>query len=477
VNHIQQMAVPVVAGAAEVLGYTRNGQPIYPIAGGDGTATAVADPTTNTAKLVALLQEVRDIAAKAEEAKRELDDNERNQINAKMTEAKGLRKQIDDAAGMADLKDQIKSLGDGIKLLEPRDPIAGTGKPGAKAPTLGGQFVESEQFKAFLKRFPRGEVSDTAKNIQSDPVAFDAGDVLWPGRKATLITGASDTSAGALVFAEDLGLRAQGTFQRPLTLVDLVSRGTTESDTVSYVRVTGFTNAAAPTAEATAATGTSGTKPQSDLALERVEAPVRTIAHWMAATKRSLSDAGQVRTLIDNFLRYGLAEEVEDQIVTGDGTGEDFEGIQAVDGVQSQPYSNDYAGDGLHPLLETTRKARTKVRLVGRAIPTGYAFHPLDWEKIDLVRLAKNPQNEATELGTQRLHGLPVVESEAVPEGTGYVADWRTIVLFDREQAAIQVSDSHSDFFVRNLVAILAELRAALAIYVPEAIVEIDLTA
>jgi hypothetical protein len=39
------------------------------------------------------------------------------------------------------------------------------------------------------------------------------------------------------------------------------------------------------------------------------------------------------------------------------------------------------------------------------------------------------------------------------------------------------VSDSHSDFFIRNMVAILAEMRAAFAVLQPNAFVEIDLTA
>jgi HK97 family phage major capsid protein len=50
-------------------------------------------------------------------------------------------------------------------------------------------------------------------------------------------------------------------------------------------------------------------------------------------------------------------------------------------------------------------------------------------------------------------------------------------VLWDREQAAVQVSDSHADFFVRNLVAILAEMRAAFGVIRPKAFVVIDLTA
>ena len=44
---------------------------------------------------------------------------------------------------------------------------------------------------------------------------------------------------------------------------------------------------------------------------------VKTIAHWIPITKRAAADAAQVRTLVDNFLRYGLNEELEDQMLTG----------------------------------------------------------------------------------------------------------------------------------------------------------------
>src|SRR5699024_5871452 len=73
------------------------------------------------------------------------------------------------------------------------------------------------------------------------------------------------------------------------------------------------------------------------------------------------------------------------------------------------------------------------------------------------------------------LWSLPVIESEAVPAGTGYVGDWSKAVLWDREQASLTVTDSHADFFVRNLVAILAEMRAAFGVLQPSAFVEIAL--
>ncbi len=200
--------------------------------------------------------------------------------------------------------------------------------------------------------------------------------------------------------------------------------------------------------------------------------PVKTIAHWIPITKRALSDAAQVRTLIDAFLRYGLEEELEDQMIQGDGTGENFEGLGNVSGVQAQAWDTN--------VLTTLRKAKTKVRTVGRSMANAYLLNPADLETVDLLQ-----DNEGRfyfggpgGVGSASvLWGLPVIETEAVPAGVGYVGDFRKAILWDREQATIQMTDSHLDFFVRNLVAILAEMRAAFGVIQPNAFVEVDLTA
>ena len=62
-------------------------------------------------------------------------------------------------------------------------------------------------------------------------------------------------------------------------------------------------------------------------------------------------------------------------------------------------------------------------------------------------------------------------------EGYAVVADWRLAILWERMQTVISMSNSHSDFFVRNLVAVLAEYRAAFALIRPKAFVICDLTA
>jgi HK97 family phage major capsid protein len=179
--------------------------------------------------------------------------------------------------------------------------------------------------------------------------------------------------------------------------------------------------------------------------------------------------------MIDNFLRAGVREELENQVINGSGTGEEIEGFETVVTLD-QAYSATMAADGLPALLETTRKAVTKV-ILARSRPRAFLFHPSDWERIDLARMAKNPQNEGTGSGVPTLHGLPVAQNEEVTAGIGYVGDFKQYVVWDREQAAITASNSHANFFIRNLIAILGELRAAGGLLKLDAICRIDLTA
>jgi HK97 family phage major capsid protein len=431
-------------------------------------------------ELKAHLLKAREITTRAEEdGDRGFTEAEAKELRDHMSKATAAKAEIEGLKGDADLKRTLAELGDDIALNAKTDKdghkqtASGFHLP-EKGKSLGEQFTESPEFKGLLAQAPNGGF---AKNQRVQSEMFGV---------KSLVTGGSDTSGGALVQNDWRGLQVGiDVFQRPLRLRDVVTPGTTTSDTVEYVRVTSVTNNAAPVAEATTSAAPTapggagalvnaaggGYKPESGVALAKITTAVKTIAHWMPATKRALSDAAQVRTLIDAFLMYGVEEELEDQMIQGDGTGENFEGLGNVSGVQAQAYDTN--------LLTTLRKAKTKVRTVGRSIANAYLLNPVDLEALDLLQ-----DNEAryyfggpTGAGTASpLWNLPVIETEAVPQGVGYVGDFRKAVLWDREQATIQVTDSHLDFFVRNLVAILAEMRAAFGVLQPSAFVEVDLT-
>ena len=436
-------------------------------------------------QLKAALLEANTIAKAAEDADRDFTDDERATVMAKMAEARDLKAKMDQADGDAAAMKAIAELGDGIGIGlnekgEKQTPNGLIVPDGRKS--IGQHYVDSPEYKALLGTVPGGVFSKDHR-VQSRPVGYQH---LTGGAKA-LVTGLSDTSAGAFVQNDFRGLKVgEDIFQRPLTLRNLVTSGTTTSDTVEYVKVTGFTNNAAPVAEATSSAAPTapssvpgalvlnaggGYKPESSISTGRATAIVKTIAHWIPVTKRALSDAAQMRTLIDNFLEYGLEEELEDQMIAGDGTGENFTGIANTSGVQTQAFVTD--------LFTTTRKAKTKVRLVGRSIANGWLFNPADLETLDLIQDNEGRYYSGGPYGSfganQGLWNVPIIETEAVPQGTAYIGDWRKAILWDREQATITTTDSHADFFIRNLVAILAEMRAAFGILQPNAFVKVTL--
>lgn len=403
------------------------------------------------------LKELRDLAVKAETEDRDFTAEEREEVKRRTEELKDLKGKITETKGDDELRDAIKALGDDIGVTDDNGDGPAPVQPG-KGKSIGERFVNSPEFKDFIGRFPEGRIPDSAKGLMSPPVQFK-----------DVITGGADTSGGAFVSTDVTGIY-EGLGRRPLTVRDLISNRQTGSDTVEFVRQTTQVDAAATVAEATGTADGTGAKPEGSMAFEKVTASVSTIAVWVPATKRALSDAAQLRGLIDDELRDDLEQELEDQILNGDGTGENFTGLSNTANVQAQAWDTD--------LLTTTRRARTKVRTVGRAQASAYLLHPNDWERIDLLQDNENRYffGGPAQIGTPRLWGLPVVESEGVTEGVGYVGDFRKAALWDREQASIQVSDSHTDFFVRNLVAVLAELRAAFGVIRPTAFVEMDLT-
>lgn len=417
-------------------------------------------------------QAIMDVAVKAN---RELTDVEHETIEGHLDKASTLEatgKKEDEH--LAHMKSLTAGLGiggeddDGSLKQAVGAGKAVTPEAAAKRLSMGETFVKSPEWAALTKSVPNGQFSEKMR-VQSPVVNFKA-----------LLTGADrDTSAGALLRTDYRGLQ-DPFYQRPLSLRDVVGSGQTNTDTIEYVRLVSVTNNAAPVAEATSSAPIGGgvtsvmggVKPESGMELEKATEVVKTIAHWIPATKRSLADASQIRTMIDNFLRYGLEEELEDQMLAGNGVGENFLGLENTSGVQVQA-----APTGGQDIFDITRMARRKVRIGGRAIPTAYVMNPIDWEKFELARNSAEDfyAGGPFSMAAPRLWSLPVVESEVVPVGTAYVGAWNYAVLYDREQAGIQVTDSHADFFIRNLVAILAEMRAAFVVLRPPAFVKIAL--
>jgi HK97 family phage major capsid protein len=418
------------------------------------------------------LQEARDICDRVDGEKRDFSADERAKVAELLNGAKQIKARLKEMSDDQSLRQQVLDLGDGITILDGNG-RKGTPVAGAQAATLGERFTGSKAWQEWLKSVaPGGHIAESRKGLSSPPV-----DVKNFGLfQKDLITGASSTSAGAFVVPEQTGIY-EPLGRYPLTLRDLISVRQTGSDTVEYVRqVTQVTQAAAvPEANVTDYTGATGQvegrKPEGSVSYERVSETVKTIAVWLPATKRALSDAAQLRGMIDQELRDDLSEELENQLLNGNGVGENFTGLALTANTLAQAFVTD--------IIVTTRKAITNLLKNGKQRPSAWLFNPEDWETIELLKDGENRYYYGGPIGrgAPTLWGIPVAQSWFQPQGSAWLGNWSKMVLWDREQANVSVSDSHSDFFIRNMVAILAEMRAAMGVIRPSAFVNVDLEA
>lgn len=263
---------------------------------------------------------------------------------------------------------------------------------------------------------------------------------------------------------------------------DLFPVRTTSAAVIEYFRQLGFTtlsgggtNNAAAVAERSAS-ATFGLKPQSSFQFVGEQAPVRTLAHWEAAHRNVLADEPQLRSIIDNELMYGLRLLEDNQILNGNGSGENLTGVLQTAGIQDYDWSAGASTPVADTKADALRRAAT-LSFLAYYEPTGIVLHPNDWEDIELTKDANGQYLVAVSVamgGEPRVWRMPVIDTPAMTEGTALVGAFGTgAQLYDREQASIRISEQHSDFFIRNAIVILAEQRLALAVKRPEAFVKV----
>lgn len=334
--------------------------------------------------------------------------------------------------------------------------------------SLGEQFVQSETYKEL--QASGAFRSDNAK-FRSDPVISDPRIARFSGAASDVIQTESSGPSNALVLPYYL----QGILdlpQAPRVVRSLFPNADMPTgDTISYAAQVGFDNAAAAVAQATAVNN--GAKPQSSIAWERRTADAETIATWMATTRQSLADASVTRSLIDNQGRLMIAIEEDDQLLNGNGTSPNISGILDQSAIQTLDLTGEDNLDGI-------RTARRMVKTgTSRLDPTFVILNPEDSEEFDLLKDLNGQYRGGNPIGNftfnQPIWGLTRVESESLAQGTAIVGSRAAATVFDRQPLTVLTSDSHSDFFVRNLIVILFEERLAFPVYFPTAFVEITL--
>jgi HK97 family phage major capsid protein len=293
-----------------------------------------------------------------------------------------------------------------------------------------------------------------------------------------------DAFAAELSSTEDmrrgqwLGIVPQ--LRRRLRIVDLIPVATMDENTLPYTKESGSFAGAKTVKEGLA-------KPEAGPTWTDAEAHARTLAVFYKVRKQILSDVSAMRGIIDSRLRYEVELLLETEVLLGKGADPELEGILATTGLGVVKYNASTVGTATYTAEQILRSITTV--FLANAEADGIVLAPTDWQTALLSKSTYEASAGVTggsgefigggpfSVTPMQLWGLPVVVSPSMKENEALVGAFGLGAgLFIREGVNVLMSDSDQDDFIKNKLTLLAEMRAALAVYRPAAFCKTWLT-
>ena len=245
----------------------------------------------------------------------------------------------------------------------------------------------------------------------------------------------------------------------------------TSSNAIEFTREASFTNSAAEVAEGAA-------KAESALTWSLVNMPVSTVAHWIKISKQLAADAPALAAYVNTRMRYGVDRKVDTQLVVGDGVAPNISGVYDTGNFTAHGYLSGALGTVL-PKLVLIRKIMADLYAAGYPADA-ICLNPADWAQIEIdlfTSTANTVRVGVNAAGQQTLFGLPVCQCIGMAADTFLVGRFsEAYMVYNREGVVVEMSDSDSDNFTKNLITLRAERRLALATEKPAAVRGGDLT-
>jgi HK97 family phage major capsid protein len=259
---------------------------------------------------------------------------------------------------------------------------------------------------------------------------------------------------------------------RRLTIKDILPVGTTASNLVEFTRENAFTNAAAPQRNADSPTLTAienVTKAESAITFTLATTPVVTLAHFIPVSKQVIADSPQLEAYVNGRLLYGLLLKEETQILLGDNESGEYNGVQT----QATAYTQE--SPNLTNEIDIIRDAITQAQ-VAEYSPNFLVLNPADWDSVQRRKVGSSDDRyvygdpNMSWLATP-LWGLTPIITNSQTAGTFLLGDSNGCMVFDRQQAAVEISFEDSVNFQKNMATIRAELRGCVAVFRTEAFI------
>jgi HK97 family phage major capsid protein len=349
---------------------------------------------------------------------------------------------VETKAALEKLSDKSAELAEKCLEIERRVAEGNASAQKAVEDTAGELLVKSDSFKAMAEgrsKFARVELKTAIVNAA--------------GQNQPLV--AADRLVGII-----------NNPNRVLTIRDALPVGRTSSNLVEFTKENVYTNNAGPQYDSPATENV--TKPESGITFTLATAAVVTLAHFIPVSRQVLDDSPQLESYVNSRLIYGLKLEEEDQLLNGNGASGNIGGLLKSGNFTA--YNRAVTGD---TKLDTLRRAITQAQLSEFMADT-IVLNPADWEEIELLKATDNQyvwSNPVAMAGPQ-IWGKRVIPTNSITAGTFLVGAMAMgAQVWDRMDAAVQISYEDGDNFKKNMATLLAEERLALTVYRPSAFV------
>ena len=212
-----------------------------------------------------------------------------------------------------------------------------------------------------------------------------------------------------------------------------------------------------------------GKKPQTTLALKKVEKRLQVIATVSdPIDKYVLQDAANLDTYVGTRLTDKVMDALETEVITGDGQEGHLTGLASITGIQEQAWDT--------TMLDTIAAAVNKLEAIGVTAQT-IAMSPTDW--LTLQRQKNNNgdyyMSNVLDAVTRKAWGVTIATVAGLAAGTAYVIGQDALTLSTDGQIDVEWNP-YSSFDTNQTIA-RVEGRWQLDCYSPQRIVKTTLKA
>ena len=240
---------------------------------------------------------------------------------------------------------------------------------------------------------------------------------------------------------------------RRVRLLDIVSRGSAESNVISWVSQANKDGAAGQTAEGTL-------KNLIDFDLVVNSESLKKTTAYIKISEEMLTDVSFISAEINNELMREILKAVEVQVYSGDGTGNNLNGIRT----QASAFAaGTFAGtvDNANE-ADVLTVASNQIKLAEHDAPSYILMNPSDVTVLKLIKTSTTDRRYIDRLvmiaGQMSLDGIPILETTLVTAGQYLIGNFASATVYDKGMVDIKVGYENDDF-TKNLVTILAEWR------------------